>query len=88
MNTLNSLFGLGRPLSAVPADAPHASLGKRIRAARLAARLTLEEVAARTKGAVTYSGLARYERGEFAPSLARLSAIAEALGTTVSALTE
>jgi len=61
-------------------------LGRRVRAARLARRLTLEEVVARAK--FTVSWLSKLENGQLTPSLEGLVRLAEVLECGVEALVE
>ena len=61
-----------------------ASLGERIRTARLARRLTLGQVA--EKVGVSVSALSQLERDQFNPTIATLKAIATTLGTTIGSL--
>jgi transcriptional regulator with XRE-family HTH domain len=61
-------------------------LGRRVRAARLARRLTLEEVISRTD--FTVSWLSKLENGQLAPSLEGLVRLAEVLECGVDALVE
>ncbi|NDC63714.1 MAG: XRE family transcriptional regulator [Planctomycetia bacterium] len=63
-----------------------ADLGRRARAARLARRLTLEEVASRA--AFTISWLSKLENGQLAPSLEGLVKLAEVLECGVDVLVE
>jgi transcriptional regulator with XRE-family HTH domain len=60
-----------------------ASIGGRLRAARLQAGLTLKEMSVRC--ALSISFLSLVERGEASPSLGSLSVIAKALGIPMSA---
>jgi transcriptional regulator with XRE-family HTH domain len=59
-------------------------LGRNARAARLAAGLTLEAVAARA--GVSVRSVTRVERAEHVPRPATIAAIAAVLGTTPEAL--
>ena len=61
-----------------------ASVGKRIREARLRRRLTLRETAA--KAGITQSALSQLERDQFNPTLATLRAIAVSLDITIGSL--
>src|SRR5260370_18665578 len=61
-----------------------ASLGERIRTARLARRLTLGRVA--EKVGVSVSALSQLERDQFNPTIATLKAIATTLDTTIGSL--
>jgi transcriptional regulator with XRE-family HTH domain len=61
----------------MPASVNLADLGRRIRAARLSRRLTLEEVVSRTD--FTISWLSKIENGLLAPSLEGLVRLAEVL---------
>lgn len=61
-------------------------LGRRVRAARLAKRLTLEEVVSRTD--FTVSWLSKLENGLLSPSLEGLVRLAEVLECGVDALVE
>jgi transcriptional regulator with XRE-family HTH domain len=63
-----------------------ADLGRRVRAIRLARRLTLEEVVSRTD--FTVSWLSKLENGQLAPSLEGLVRLAEVLECGVDALVE
>jgi transcriptional regulator with XRE-family HTH domain len=63
-----------------------ADLGRRVRAARLARRLTLEDVVAHT--GLTVSWLSKLENGLLAPSLEGLVRLAQALECGVDALVE
>lgn len=63
-----------------------ADLGRRARAARLARRLTLEDVVSRTN--LTVSWLSKLENGLLAPSLEALVGLAAALECRVDALVE
>lgn len=63
-----------------------ADLGRRVRAARLARRLTLEEVVSQT--AFTVSWLSKLENGLLAPSLEGLVRLAQVLGCGVDSLVE
>ncbi len=60
------------------------AVGKRIRARRTSAGLTLEELAARA--GVSTGALSQLERGVGNPSLGTLSQVAHALGTTLPTL--
>jgi len=70
----------------MPSDINLADLGRRVRAARLARRLTLEEVVARAK--FTVSWLSKLENGQLTPSLEGLVKLAEVLECGVDALVE
>jgi transcriptional regulator with XRE-family HTH domain len=61
-----------------------ADLGRRVRAARIARGLTLDEVVSRTD--FTVSWLSKLENGQLAPSLAGLVEIASVLGCSLDAL--
>jgi transcriptional regulator with XRE-family HTH domain len=61
-------------------------LGRRVRAARLARRLTLEEVVSRTD--FTVSWLSKLENGQLAPSLEGLVRLAAVLECGVDSLVE
>ncbi len=61
-----------------------AAIGARLRQARLAARLTLDQVAA--AAGLTAGHLSRLERGAKLPSIGALVALAHVLGTTVNSL--
>ena len=61
-------------------------LGRRVRAARLARRLTLEEVVSRTD--FTVSWLSKLENGQLAPSLEGLVKLADVLECGVESLVE
>ena len=61
-----------------------ASLGERIRSARLARRLTLGRVA--EKVGISVSALSQLERDQFNPTIATLKAIATTLDTTIGSL--
>lgn len=61
-----------------------ASLGERIRTARLGRHLTLGQVAA--KVGVSVSALSQLERDQFNPTIATLKAIATTLDTTIGSL--
>ena len=61
-------------------------LGRRVRSARLARRLTLEEVVSRTD--FTISWLSKLENGQLAPSLEGLVRLAQVLECGVDALVE
>ena len=63
-----------------------ADLGRRVRAARLARRLTLDEVVSRAK--FTVSWLSKLENGQLTPSLEGLVKLAEVLECGVDALVE
>lgn len=63
-----------------------ADLGRRARTARLARRLTLEDVVSRTS--LTVSWLSKLENGLLAPSLEALVSLAAALECRVDALVE
>lgn len=63
-----------------------ADLGRRVRSARLARRLTLEEVVSRTS--FTVSWLSKLENGLLAPSLEGLVRLAEVLECGVDSLVE
>lgn len=63
-----------------------ADLGRRVRTARLARRLTLEEVVSRTN--FTVSWLSKLENGQLAPSLEGLVRLSQALECGVDALVE
>jgi len=63
-----------------------ADLGRRVRAARLARRLTLEEVVSRTQ--FTVSWLSKLENGQLTPSLEGLVRLAHVLECGVDALVE
>lgn len=63
-----------------------ADLGRRVRAARLARRLTLEEVVSRAK--FTVSWLSKLENGQLAPSLEGLVKLSEVLECGVDTLVE
>lgn len=63
-----------------------ADLGRRVRAARMARRLTLEEVVSRTD--FTVSWLSKLENGLLAPSLEGLVKLAEVLECGVDVLVE
>lgn len=60
-------------------------LGRRLRAARFAAGLTVREAAA-LAGLPGHTQLVRYENGTAQPPLERLAVLARAYGTTPSAL--
>lgn len=62
-----------------------ARLGRRLRAARFAAGLTVREAAA-AAGLPSHTQLVRYENGTAQPPLDRLASLAETYGTTPSAL--
>ena len=70
----------------MPASLNLASLGRRVRETRLARRLTLESVVARTS--FTVSWLSKLENGQLSPSLEGLVGLAEALGCGVESLVE
>lgn len=61
----------------MPSSVNLADLGRRVRAARLARRLTLEEVVARTN--FTVSWLSKLENGQLTPSLEGLVRLADVL---------
>ena len=61
-----------------------ATLGERIRTARLGRRLTLGQVA--EKVGVSVSALSQLERDQFNPTIATLKAIATTLDTTIGSL--
>jgi transcriptional regulator with XRE-family HTH domain len=63
-----------------------ADLGRRVRAARLARRMTLEEVVAQTD--FTVSWLSKLENGQLAPSLEGLVRLADVLQCGVETLVE
>jgi transcriptional regulator with XRE-family HTH domain len=60
-------------------------IGSRLRHARTAAGLTLRELAAQV-GLRDHTVILKYERGETAPTITRLHALAHALQTTPAAL--
>lgn len=68
----------------MPTSINLASLGRRIREARQARKLTLEAVVART--GFTVSWLSKLENGQLSPSLEGLAGLAEALGCGVETL--
>jgi quercetin dioxygenase-like cupin family protein len=70
----------------MPSSINLASLGRRVREARLARKLTLEAVVARTN--FTISWLSKLENGQLSPSLDGLAGLAEALGCGVETLVE
>lgn len=61
-----------------------ADLGRRVRAARIARGLTLDEVVSRTD--FTVSWMSKLENGQLAPSLEGLVKIASVLGCSIDAL--
>jgi len=69
---------------AMPASANLADLGRRVRIARLARRMTLEEVVSQTE--FTVSWLSKLENGQLAPSLEGLVRLADVLQCGVDAL--
>lgn len=68
----------------MPSTINLATLGRRIRDARLARKLTLESVVART--GFTVSWLSKLENGQLSPSLEGLVSLADALGCGVETL--
>mgnify|MGYP001545766899 FL=1 len=70
----------------MPSSINLANLGRRVRAARLARRLTLEAVVART--GFTVSWLSKLENGQLSPSLEGLVGLAETLGCGVDTLVD
>ncbi len=70
----------------MPASVNLADLGRRVRAARMARRLTLEEVVSRAD--FTVSWLSKLENGQLAPSLEGLVKLADVLECGVDSLVE
>ena len=70
----------------MPASVNLADLGRRVRSARIARRLTLEEVVARAE--FTVSWLSKLENGQLAPSLDGLVKLADVLECGVDSLVE
>lgn len=70
----------------MPSSINLANLGRRVRDARLARKLTLEAVVART--GFTVSWLSKLENGQLSPSLEGLVGLADALGCGVDALVD
>lgn len=70
----------------MPAPVNLADLGRRVRTARLARRLTLEEVVSRAE--FTVSWLSKLENGQLAPSLEGLVKLADVLECGVDSLVE
>lgn len=70
----------------MPASVNLADLGRRVRAARIARRLTLEEVVSRAD--FTVSWLSKLENGQLAPSLDGLVKLADVLECGVDKLVE
>jgi transcriptional regulator with XRE-family HTH domain len=80
MNVAKKSAVPGSGVSASTGDG--AAIGARLRAARIAANLTLDQVAA--AAGLTAGHLSRLERGAKLPSIGALVALAQALGTTVN----
>jgi len=70
----------------MPASVNLADLGRRVRSARIARRLTLEEVVSRAE--FTVSWLSKLENGQLAPSLDGLVKLADVLECGVDSLVE
>lgn len=70
----------------MPASVNLADLGRRVRAARMARRLTLDEVVSRAD--FTVSWLSKLENGQLAPSLEGLVKLADVLECGVDSLVE
>lgn len=70
----------------MPASVNLADLGRRVRTARMARRLTLEEVVSRAE--FTVSWLSKLENGQLAPSLEGLVKLADVLECGVDSLVE
>jgi transcriptional regulator with XRE-family HTH domain len=68
----------------VTSDSIDTALGERIKALRLEARLTLDQLAART--GISRAMLSRVERGESSPTAQLLNRLCAGLGVTLSAL--
>src|SRR4051794_29297705 len=68
--------------------APEALLGVRLRQARMAAGMTLDETAQKLGNVITKAGLSKYELNKSAPSPLLLERIAELFGVQTSYFVE
>lgn len=76
---------VGRP-ARPPVDGFSGRLGQRLKALRQSRGMTARELVDATQGEVSKSAIYRFEAGEISPTIAALSALCKAMGTTMSDL--